>query len=80
MEKNLKWQVFPYKHSDNGKTLIDYEHYQFGRKEMFIYGLESMGIVLSFAYFFYRSLWSAILLVPVGVFFLNRKRNVQDTN
>lgn len=74
MTKNLKWQVLPYKHSDTGKTLIDYEHYQFGRKEMFLYGLEAVGIVLFFAYFFYRSLWSAILLVPVGIFFLTRKK------
>ena len=84
MEKNLKWQVLPYKHSDSGKTLIDYEHYQFGRKEMFFYGLEAVGLVLFFAYFFYRSLWLAILLTPVGIFFLKRKkkelgRRQQDT-
>lgn len=74
MEKNLKWQVLPYKHSDNGKMLIDYEHYQFGRKEVLFYGLEAVGIVFFFAYFFYRSLWSSILLVPIGVFFLKRKK------
>lgn len=74
MEKNLKWQVLPYKHADNGKTLIDYEHYQFGRKEIILYGLEAVGIVLFFAYFFYRSLWMVIPLMPVGVFVLKRKK------
>ncbi len=74
MEKNLKWQVLPYKHADNGKTLIDYEHYQFGRKEIILYGLEAVGIVLFFAYFFYRSFWMVIPLMPVGVFVLKRKK------
>lgn len=74
MKKNLRWQVLPYSHADNGKALIDYEHYQFGRKEMILYGLEAIGMVLFFAYFFYRSYWAVIPLVSVGIFFLKRKR------
>lgn len=74
MKRNLIWQVLPYSHANNGKTLIDYEHYQFGRKEQFLYGLETAGIVLFFAYFFYRSIRAVVLLIPVGIFFLKRKR------
>ena len=74
MEKSLKMRGLPFYHANNGKTLIDYEHYQFGRKEMLIYGLESVGIVLFFSYFFYHSLLAAIPLIPVGIFFLERKR------
>lgn len=74
MVKSLKWQVLPYSHANNGKTLIDYEHYQFGRKEMILYGLEAVGIVLFFAYFFYRSIVAAVPLIPVGIFFLQRKK------
>jgi len=74
MEKNLKMRELLFHHANNGKTLIDYEHYQFGRKEMLLYGLESAGIVLFFSYFFYHSLLAAIPLMPVGIFYLARKR------
>lgn len=74
MGKSLKWQVLPYSHANNGKTIIDYEHYQFGRKEMILYGTEAVGIVLFFAYFFYRSVFAAVPLIPVGMFFLKRKK------
>lgn len=74
MKKNLKWRELPFNHADNGKKLIDYEHYQFGRKEWVLYGLEAVGVVVIFAYFFYRSLIAAIPLIPVGIFFLKRKQ------
>lgn len=74
MKKNLKARGLLFSHANNGKTLIDYEHYQFGRKELILYGLESVGVVLFFAYFFYRSLAAAIPLIPIGIFFFERKR------
>lgn len=74
MEKNLKMRGLPFCHANNGKTLIDYEHYQFGRKEMLMYGSESVGVMLCFSYFFYHSLFAVIPLIPVGIFFLGRKR------
>lgn len=74
MEKNLKMRELPFCHANNGKTLIDYEHYQFGRKEMLLYGLETVGIILFFSYFFYHSLFAVIPLIPVGIFFLTRKK------
>lgn len=74
MEKNLKTRVLPFHHANNGKTLIDYEHYQFGRKDFLLYGAEAVGIVLFFAYFFYRSLPAVIPLIPIGIFFLKRKK------
>ncbi len=73
MEKNLKARVLLFSHADNGKTLIDYEHYQFGGKEFLLYGAEAAGIVIFFAYFFYRSLSAAIPLIPIGIFFFKRK-------
>lgn len=73
MEKSLKMRELTFYHADNGKTLIDYEHYQFGRKELLIYGIESAGIVLLFSYFFYHSLLASIPLISVGIFFLARK-------
>ena len=74
MEKSLKWQVLPYSHANNGKMLIDYEHYQFGRKERIFYCMETVFIVLFFACFFYRSLLAAVPLIPVGLFFWQRKK------
>jgi len=74
MKRNLKARALLFSHANNGKTLIDYEHYQFGRKELLLYGFWAVGIVLFFSYFFYRSLWAAIPLIPVGIFFLERKR------
>lgn len=74
MKQNLKMRGLLSCHANNGKTIIDYEHYQFGRKELILYGMESMGIVLLFAYFFYQSLFAVIPLIPVGFFFLVRKR------
>lgn len=74
MKRNCEWQVLHFPHANNGKTLIDYEHYQFGQKEWFLHGLGAAGIVLFFAYFFYRSLIAAAALIPLGLFFLERKR------
>lgn len=73
MKKNLRVRELLFSHANNGKTLIDYEHYQFGRKELLLYGLWAIGIVLFFSYFFYRSLLAAIPLIPVGIFFFKRK-------
>ncbi len=74
MQKSLKWRELPYSHANNGKTLIDYEHYQFGRKEWVLYGTAAVGIVLFFAYFFYRSVFAVFPLLPVGIFWLRRKK------
>ena len=71
--KNSRMRALFFHHENNGKTLMDYEHYQFGRKDLFLYGLETIGIVLFFSYFFYRSLFAAIPLIPVGIFFFRRK-------
>ncbi len=73
MMKSLRWQELPFHHANNGKTLIDYEHYQFGTKDKIVCGLEAVFVVLFFAYFFYRSLFAVVPLIPVGVIFLKRK-------
>lgn len=51
----------------------------YGKPEWTGYGMgaeivRAVGIVLLFAWFFYRSVWAAILLSPVGVLYMRKRR------
>ncbi|MDE6127616.1 MAG: type II secretion system protein F [Lachnospiraceae bacterium] len=45
-----------------------YEKYYFSGKEKLLHFARSLGIVLFLAFFFYRSLWAAVFLCPVGIY------------
>ena len=51
-----------------------YDTYSFSKKEGFIYGLQSMGIIGMFGYFFYGSVKWALLLSPLMIVLLRKKR------
>ncbi|MDE6063902.1 MAG: hypothetical protein K2G20_04880 [Lachnospiraceae bacterium] len=46
----------------------DYETYYFSGREKLLYLSLSLGITLFLALFFYRSLWTAVFLCPVGIY------------
>ena len=74
MTISLKRQVLRYKKQKaqffrqkrRGTPL--YDIYFFSPREKFFYLMISLGIVLFFSYFFYRSLIAAIFLWPIGIF------------
>lgn len=70
MRKSLNRQGFL---SERGnKKPVDYNRYCFVWKEWILYSLEGVGIAAVFAYFFYRSVWAVIPLLPLVYFFIGR--------
>ncbi|MBO5210165.1 MAG: hypothetical protein J6B68_12630 [Lachnospiraceae bacterium] len=53
---------------------IDYGDYHFSAKESIWYSLQGGLVVGCIAYFFYRSVWACLLLLPVFFAFLKEKR------
>ena len=67
MWKNLKPRV-------SDRRTIDYENYVMNGKERILYSMEGIFIVGVIDYFFYRSLWACLFLVPLFGFFLKEKK------
>lgn len=67
MWKNLKPQA-------SMRRVTDYEEYVLRGRERCLYFAEGMLLVGIFAYFFYRSLWAYLLLMPFLFLFLKRKK------
>ena len=59
----------------------DYHQYEFQRREFLLLLLTAIGIVVFLAWFFYRSLWCAILLSPLGIYlvkYVRKKRGERE--
>ena len=57
-----------------GSRKTEYDTYIFSTKEWFIYGIESIGITGLFGYFFYGSLYWTIVLSPLVIVLLMKKK------
>lgn len=66
MFKSLKQQASVYK---------DYSAYRFNKKEWVLSILEGMAAVSIFSYFFYRSVFMVLILLPLLVPYIKRKQN-----
>ena len=53
---------------------LDYHQYEFDKREVVTVVLEASGIVLFFAWFFYRNLLWAIPLAPLGLFWVRYQK------
>ena len=53
---------------------LDYHQYEFDKREVVTVVLEASGIVLFFAWFFYRNLLWAIPLAPLGIFWVRYQK------
>lgn len=62
---------------DKSSKRRDYRQYTFSRQELFIEIAKGGGIVVFLAWFFYRSLWAAVPLSILGVFYLRRQRRAK---
>lgn len=56
------------------RKAVDYGDYTLKGRELFFYSAEGMLLIGIFAYFFYRSVWAYLLLSPMLLFFLKRKK------
>lgn len=55
----------------------DYRQYAFNRRELFTELVKGGGIVAFIAWFFYRSLWAAIPLSVLGIFYVRQRRRTK---
>lgn len=70
-----KWKVQElYTHRGGVQESIDYREYCFTLKEELKCGLEGMLIVGVFSYFFYRSIWAFVVLLPTLFFYRKEKK------
>ena len=53
---------------------IDYENYRFSIKEGIWYSVQGVVVVGCISYFFYRSVWACVFLLPVFFWFIKEKR------
>lgn len=56
------------------QKIIDYSQYTFHRKEWALYSLEGILLISMFAYFFYRSVWACLFLIPLFLLFIKGKK------
>lgn len=74
MTTNLKQQALQYKQQrktffwQKERGIPIYEAYYFSGRERIAYIGVSLGIVLFFAFFFYRSMWAVLFLWPAGIY------------
>ena len=62
------------KTAEKSTRKIRYDNYSFSPKEWVLYGMQSIGITGMFGYFFYGSVKWAVLLSPLVVLLLKRKK------
>lgn len=67
MWKNLKPQA-------SVRKAVDYGDYVLNGRELLFYSVEGMMLIGIFAYFFYRSIWAYLLLLPALLLFLKGKK------
>ena len=76
MRISLKWrELLPRSRKKAQKEkehAPDYRKYSFSGKEFALYSVQGLGLAAVIAWFFYRSLWAVIPLLPLVVFFLRR--------
>ena len=80
MRTSLKWrELLPRsrkKEEQEKEHAPDYRTYRFGGREFALYTLQGLGLTVLIAWFFYRSLWAVIPLLPLAVLFL---RGMQES-
>ncbi|MDE5933460.1 MAG: hypothetical protein K2H40_13415 [Lachnospiraceae bacterium] len=67
MWRSLKPQV-------SMQRVVDYDKYRLNGREWLLYLAEGMLLIGIFAYFFYRSVWACLLLLPALSAFLKQKK------
>ena len=74
MRTSLKWrELLPRsrkKEEQEKEHAPDYRKYRFDGREFVLYTLQGVALTALIAWFFYRSLWAVIPLLPLVVFFL----------
>lgn len=74
MLQKCRQPVLERKNPEKVRRKILYRTYIFTPKEWILYGLQSVGIVVALGYFFYGSVKWAIILSPLVVVLLKRKK------
>ncbi len=78
MQISLKWrELLPHsrkKEEQRKEHAPDYRKYLFDGKEFALYTVQGLGIAVLIAWFFYRSFWALLPLLPLVVLFLRGKQ------